>query len=82
MTERVLIDDDLVRLLGAVIDVHAREGRATIRRVAEVAGLTVNTTWHWINRLEELGLVARGSKGAQGSLHPTMRVMARAEVPW
>lgn len=53
-------DDDLLRI---IVDLTQRQGAATVREVAEAAGLrSSSTAWHRIHRLQERGLVEAGRR--------------------
>lgn len=57
------------RVLAAVRDVYARDGRATLRSVAAAAGLSLRPTHTHIRALRDAGLVAF-EDGSAGTLRP------------
>lgn len=65
-----LLRDSEARALAALVRVYARDGRATVRTVAEESRLTTHATHKNLHRLEELDL-ARGVS-VKGGLHPTV----------
>ena len=70
------INDTLTRVLGAVIDLHATEGRATVRSLAARIGRSASTTHYHLERLSQLGLIDGLRSGAHGSIRPTVVVVA------
>lgn len=63
------------RVLLALIAVHQRDGRATVRAVARQAGLKTSTTHNQLGYLRRRGLVA-WDDGANGSLRPLLTPVA------
>jgi hypothetical protein len=57
------------RVLAALIRVHARDGRATIRAVADAAGMEKGWVHHRLQELAGEGLVA-SEPGLTGTLRP------------
>ena len=59
------------RVLLALIRVHQRDGRATVRSVAGEAGICFSTAHAHLVRLQGMGLVAQ-TEGQTGTLRPTV----------
>jgi len=51
------------RVLVALVRVYARDGRATVARVAQEAGRSTSATHYWLLDLEDRGLVAHEFPG-------------------
>lgn len=65
----------MARTLAAVVRVHERDGRCTLRTVMSEAGLrSTATVWYQLHYLRALGLVT-WTLGMQGTLHPTVEVV-------
>lgn len=64
----------LVATMNALLIVHARDGRATVRSVAAARGVTVGPIYEQLSRLRDLGLVA-WEDGVGGSLRPAVEVL-------
>lgn len=65
-----VLRDSTARTLAALIRVYARDGRATVRSVADESGLKSSVTHKNLHRLEALDLV-RGVS-IQGGLRPAV----------
>ena len=71
LTDQLLPHQALV--LAALLRVHQRDGRATVRSVAAEAGRTVSTAFKTLNELRQLGLCA-WEHGTQGTIRPSVAV--------
>lgn len=69
------VEDTQTRVLLATMDLHASEGRVTIRGIAERVGCSVSVVHHHLKRLRGRGLVD-WEKGTRGSLRPLVRRVA------
>jgi len=63
------------KVLLALIAVHNRDGRATVRSVAAEAGRNVSTTFFHLRHLKAAGLVESTAISA-GTLRPLVEVVA------
>ena len=57
------LPDRYVRPLLALIEVHHRDGRATVRTVGDELGLSPQIVHKWLHRLAAFGLVEIGVAG-------------------
>lgn len=64
-----------LRVLHALIAVWERDGRATVRSVADEAGRSLSVTWTHLLRLRLAGL-ADWWPDHEGTLRPTVRIVA------
>lgn len=73
-----LVAEPTTRVLAALLHVQERDGRATVRSVADVAGRSQSTTHGHLVELRELGLVswAEGTRGTLRSCVEPMRFRA------
>lgn len=71
-----IVSPATTRVLLAVVAVHQRDGRSTIRSVATQAGRCVATTYRHLLRLRDLGLVA-WDETKVGTLRPTVREVSQ-----
>lgn len=60
------------RVLLALIRVYQRDGRATVRTVADEVGICLSTAHAHLTRLQGMGLVAQ-TEGQTGTLRPTVQ---------
>lgn len=67
------LDPDLTATLTALVTVHERDGRATVRTVATAAGTSAAVAHAHLRQLVDLGLAEHPAAGA---LHPTVTVVA------
>ena len=63
------------RVMLALVRVHARDGRATVRSVAEEAHRGVAVTYRHLGIFSRLGLVDGWGDGIQGALRPLVRTI-------
>lgn len=66
------VSGNAVRVLLALCRVHARDGRATVRKVNAEAGLSVGPTHCGLWELRTAGLVT-WAQGKTGTLRPLVR---------
>ena len=71
-----MIGDGATRVFAAVLEVYARDGRATVRSVAREAGVSKSTAHHHLRRLHAEGLVSY-TPGCQGTLRPLYGPVSR-----
>lgn len=62
-------------VLIALVRVHARDGRATLRSVAAEADLSPSTTYAHLTRLVDDGLVGGFRDGSMGALRPLVEAV-------
>lgn len=66
-----------IRILVALVRVHARNGRATVRELVEPSGLRSTHSVHrHLETLREQGFVAWEDGCARGTLRPLVREVA------
>lgn len=66
-------------VLRAVILLHERDGRTTVRGVAAATGLSLSATYHCLRRLRRLGLVA-WTDNRSATLRPVVRRVVEADT--
>lgn len=69
------------RVLDAVREVHTRDGRATIRSIAQAAGLSLRPTHTHLRALRDAGLVIFAD-GKSGTIRPVTGPPATAAERW
>lgn len=68
-----LLDGTRLQVLLALVRVHAREGRATVRMIGQEAGIpSTGHVLHVLRRLRDLGFCA-WEDGTQGTIRPTLQ---------
>lgn len=75
----VPLDPLTVATVNALLIVHAHDGRATVRDVADVAGVSVSTAHQHLVDARELGLVT-WTPGRAGTLRPAMRLVLASSL--
>lgn len=74
-TNAVSITPARLRVLTALIAVWDRDGRATVKSVADEVGRGLSATWVQLVHLRRAGL-AQWQDGHAGTLRPTVRIVA------
>lgn len=77
---REYVNPASTRVLLALVRVHARTGRATVREVAAEAGRSIARTHLHLERLKETGLVAWEVE-QDGTLRPLVAVVPFQATP-
>ncbi len=70
-----LIDFRTTGVLRALILLHERDGRATVRDISRATGLTLSATYHRLRKLRRLGLVD-WTDNRSATLRPLVRRVA------
>lgn len=78
MTE--LVSPARTRVLLGLLHVHERDGRATVRSLADETGRSINPTHRHLRRLRDAGLVA-WTPGSAGTLRPLVTPVPFGEAP-
>lgn len=70
-----MISPAATRVMRALLVVHARDGRATVRSVAAEAGRSLGPVHRHLRILSDEGLIAGFGDGCQGALRPLVSVV-------